>query len=78
MQYRSDFEDLVTVQLPPSSTGFGLKEADDQFIINSNILYNINDKVDWQLSAANIVGQTEQFVDYDSEVIVWSSVSIKF
>ncbi|MCH2038433.1 MAG: TonB-dependent receptor [Rickettsiales bacterium] len=78
MQYRSDFEDLVTVQLPPSSTGFGLKEADDQFIINSTILYNINDKVDWQLSAANIVGQTEQFVDYDSEVIVWSSVSIKF
>ena len=42
------------------------------------MLFNINDIVDWQVSARNILGQTEEDVGFDSEAIVWSGLSLKF
>ncbi|MCH2037728.1 MAG: TonB-dependent receptor [Rickettsiales bacterium] len=76
LQYRSSF-DNVEVAIGQTG-GASLRNVDDQFIVNSNMLFNINDIVDWQVSARNILGQTEEDVGFDSEAIVWSGLSLKF
>ncbi|MCH2037600.1 MAG: TonB-dependent receptor [Rickettsiales bacterium] len=77
VQYKTDFDDLEVVPASANSE-FQLRNVDDQFIINANINYHINDMVDWQLAANNITGQTNEYVSTNSETTVWSGVRLMF